>query len=140
MVDATSNRPWLNEYPSSIPAEIDISAYANLADMIEEALAKYADRIAFHCSGTDVTYAELDRLSTAFAVHLANHGFKKGDRFALMMPNILQYPIALMGCLRLGLTVVNCNPLYTPRELEHQLKDSGAKGILVIENFASVLA
>lgn len=140
MVDATSNRPWLKEYPSSIPAEIDTSAYANLADMIEEALAKYADRIAFHCSGTDVTYAELDRLSTAFAVHLANHGFKKGDRFALMMPNILQYPIALMGCLRLGLTVVNCNPLYTPRELEHQLKDSGAKGILVIENFASVLA
>lgn len=140
MVDATSSKPWLNEYPSSIPAEIDLSAYANLAAMIEESLSKYADRIAFHCSGTDVTYGELDRLSTAFAVHLANHGFKKGDRFALMMPNILQYPIALMGCLRLGLTVVNCNPLYTPRELEHQLKDSGATGILVIENFASVLA
>jgi long-chain acyl-CoA synthetase len=140
MVDATSSKPWLKEYPSSIPAEIDLSAYANLAAMIEESLSKYADRIAFHCSGTDVTYGELDRLSTAFAVHLANHGFKKGDRFALMMPNILQYPIALMGCLRLGLTVVNCNPLYTPRELEHQLKDSGATGILVIENFASVLA
>lgn len=140
MVDATSSKPWLEEYPSSIPAEIDLSAYANLAAMIEESLSKYADRIAFHCSGTDVTYGELDRLSTAFAVHLANHGFKKGDRFALMMPNILQYPIALMGCLRLGLTVVNCNPLYTPRELEHQLKDSGATGILVIENFASVLA
>ena len=139
MTDSVVTKPWLKEYPSSIPAEIDISAYANLAEMIEKALTQYADRVAFHCSGTDITYRELDRLSTAFAVHLAQHGFKKGDRFALMMPNILQYPIALMGCLRLGLTVVNCNPLYTPRELEHQLKDSGAKGILVIENFASVL-
>ena len=139
MTDATLAKPWLSQYPSSIPAEIDVSAYANLAEMLEAALTKYADRVAFHCSGTDVTYRELDRLSTAFAVHLAKHGFKKGDRFALMMPNVLQYPIALMGCLRLGLTVVNCNPLYTPRELEHQLKDSGAKGILVIENFASVL-
>jgi len=139
MTDSAVNKPWLKEYPSSIPAEIDISAYANLAEMIEKALTQYANRVAFHCSGTDITYRELDRLSTAFAVHLAQHGFKKGDRFALMMPNILQYPIALMGCLRLGLTVVNCNPLYTPRELEHQLKDSGAKGILVIENFANVL-
>ena len=139
MTDAALTKPWLKEYPSSIPAEIDIGAYANLAEMIEQALTQYADRVAFHCSGTDMTYRDLDRLSTAFAVHLAQHGFKKGDRFALMMPNILQYPIALMGCLRLGLTVVNCNPLYTARELEHQLKDSGAKGILVIENFASVL-
>ncbi len=139
MTDSAATKPWLKEYPSSIPAEIDISAHVNLAEMIEKALTQYADRVAFHCSGTDITYRELDRLSTAFAVHLAHHGFKKGDRFALMMPNILQYPIALMGCLRLGLIVVNCNPLYTPRELEHQLKDSGAKGILVIENFASVL-
>ena len=139
MVDAAVNKPWLKEYPSSIPAEIDISGHGNVAEMIEQALTQYADRVAFHCGGTDITYRELDRLSTAFAVHLNRHGFKKGDRFALMMPNILQYPIALMGCLRLGLTVVNCNPLYTPRELEHQLKDSGAKGILVIENFASVL-
>ena len=139
MTDSAVDKPWLKEYPSSIPAEIDTSAYANLAEMIEKALTQYADRVAFHCSGTDMTYRELDRLSTAFAVHLAQHGFKKGDRFALMMPNILQYPIALMGCLRLGLTVVNCNPLYTPRELGHQLKDSGAKGILVIENFANVL-
>ena len=139
MTDAMLAKPWLSQYPSSIPAEIDVSAYANLAEMLEAALTKYADRVAFHCSGTDLTYRELDRLSTAFAVHLAKHGFEKGDRFALMMPNVLQYPIALMGCLRLGLTVVNCNPLYTPRELHHQLKDSGAKGILVIENFASVL-
>ena len=139
MTDFALNKPWLKEYPSSIPTEIDVGAYANLAEMIEKALTEYADRVAFHCSGTDLTYRELDRLSAAFAAHLALHGFKKGDRFALMMPNILQYPIALMGCLRLGLTVVNCNPLYTPRELEHQLKDSGAKGILVIENFANVL-
>ena len=139
MIDAAHTKPWLKEYPSSIPAEIDVNIYANLADMIEAALSQYADRVAFHCSGTDITYRELDRLSSAFAVHLSQHGFTKGDRFALMMPNILQYPIALMGCLRLGLTVVNCNPLYTPRELAHQLKDSGAKGILVIENFANVL-
>ncbi|TAG66473.1 MAG: long-chain-fatty-acid--CoA ligase, partial [Burkholderiales bacterium] len=89
--------------------------------------------------GSQITYAELDSLSAAFANHLQKHGFKRGDRFALMMPNILQYPIALMGCLRLGVTIVNCNPLYTPRELAHQLRDSGAKGILVVENFASVL-
>ena len=133
-------RPWLKQYPSTIPAEVDLSTYGNVAEMIESAFAKFGDRVAFHCSGTDITYRELERLSTAFAVHLANHGFRKGDRFALMMPNVLQYPVALMGCLRLGLTVVNCNPLYTPRELEHQLKDSGAKGILVVENFASVLA
>ena len=138
MADAVT-KPWLREYPATIPADIDFSKYANLAEMLEEAMTKFSDRIAFHCSGTDLTYRELDRLSAAFAVHLQQHGFVKGDRFALMMPNILQYPIALMGCLRLGLTVVNCNPLYTPRELEHQLKDSGAKGILVVENFASVL-
>jgi long-chain acyl-CoA synthetase len=138
MADAVT-KPWLREYPATIPAEIDFSKYGNLAEMLEGALSKFSDRIAFHCSGTDLTYRELDRLSAAFAVHLQKHGFVSGDRFALMMPNILQYPIALMGCLRLGLTVVNCNPLYTPRELEHQLKDSGAKGILVVENFASVL-
>lgn len=138
MADAVI-KPWLREYPATIPAEIDFSKYGSLAEMLEEALSKFSDRIAFHCSGTDLTYRELDRLSAAFAVHLQKHGFVSGDRFALMMPNILQYPIALMGCLRLGLTVVNCNPLYTPRELEHQLKDSGAKGILVVENFASVL-
>ncbi len=138
MADAVT-KPWLTEYPATIPAEIDFRSYANLAEMLEEALTKFADRIAFHCSGTDITYRDLDRFSSAFAVHLQKHGFVKGDRFALMMPNILQYPIALMGCLRLGLTVVNCNPLYAPRELEHQLKDSGAKGILVVENVASVL-
>lgn len=140
MLDNKMDRPWLGEYPPSMPREIEFGDVANLAQLIEEALDKFPDRVAFHCSGTDITYLELDRHSTAFAVHLSKHGFKKGDRFALMMPNLLQYPIALIGCLRLGLTVVNCNPLYTPRELEHQLRDSGASGILVVENFAGVLA
>jgi long-chain acyl-CoA synthetase len=135
----SAERPWLSQYPASMPHEIDAASIANLAVLVESALQEHANKIAFHCGGTDVSYAELDRLSAAFAAHLQKHGFKRGDRFALMMPNVLQYPIALMGCLRLGVTIVNCNPLYTPRELSHQLRDSGAKGILVIENFASVL-
>jgi long-chain acyl-CoA synthetase len=137
--DTAQLKPWLREYPAAISPEIDLGVVANLADMVETAMREHANKIAFHCSGTDMTYAELDRLSTAFASHLQKHGFKRGDRFALMMPNVLQYPIALMACLRIGVTVVNCNPLYTPRELSHQLRDSGAKGILVIENFADVL-
>lgn len=134
-----TNRPWLASYPPTMPDEVDPSQYANLAELVESSLKQHASKIAFHCSGTDVSYADLERLSAAFASHLQKHGFQRGDRFALMMPNILQYPIALMGCLRLGVTVVNCNPLYTPRELSHQLRDAGAKGILVIENFANVL-
>jgi long-chain acyl-CoA synthetase len=137
--DTAQLKPWLREYPATMSPEIDLSSVANLAEMVEAAMGEHANKIAFHCSGTDMTYAELDRLSAAFAAHLQKHGFKRGDRFALMMPNILQYPIALMACLRIGVTVVNCNPLYTPRELQHQLRDSGAKGILVIENFANVL-
>jgi long-chain acyl-CoA synthetase len=138
-VTTMADRPWLASYPASMPREVDLSSTSNLAELIESALKEHANKVAFHCSGSDITYAELDRLSAAFASHLQKNGFRRGDRFALMMPNILQYPIALMGCLRLGVTVVNCNPLYTPRELSHQLRDSGAKGILVIENFASVL-
>jgi long-chain acyl-CoA synthetase len=134
-----ADRPWLSQYPPAIPHEVNPSTIANLAELVESAMKEHAGKIAFHCGGTDLSYTELDRLSAAFASHLQKHGFKRGDRFALMMPNILQYPIALMGCLRLGVTIVNCNPLYTPRELSHQLRDSGAKGILVIENFASVL-
>ncbi|TAG84247.1 MAG: long-chain-fatty-acid--CoA ligase [Betaproteobacteria bacterium] len=132
-------RPWLREYPSAIAPEVDFDSIANLAELVETAFREHASKVAFYCSGSQITYAELDSLSAAFANHLQKHGFKRGDRFALMMPNILQYPIALMGCLRLGVTIVNCNPLYTPRELAHQLRDSGAKGILVVENFASVL-
>jgi long-chain acyl-CoA synthetase len=139
MSASVADRPWLAQYPPTIPAEIDVNAFSSVAEMIETAMKQFAAKTAFHCSGSEMSYGELDTLSAAFAAHLQRHGFKRGDRFALMMPNILQYPIALMGCLRLGVTVVNCNPLYTPRELEHQLKDSGATGILVIENFASVL-
>ena len=137
--EPAATKPWLREYPAGMAHEVDVSTVSNLAEMVESAMREHANKIAFHCSGTDMSYAELDRLSTAFASHLQKHGFKRGDRFALMMPNILQYPIALMACLRIGVTVVNCNPLYTPRELSHQLRDSGAKGILVIENFANVL-
>ncbi len=134
-----ASRPWLASYPAGVPHEIDPTPIANLADMVEAAMREFADRVAFHCTFSDITYAELDRLSAAFACHLQQHGFKRGDRFALMMPNMLQYPIALMGCLRLGLTIVNCNPLYTARELAHQLKDSGARGICIFENAAHVL-
>jgi long-chain acyl-CoA synthetase len=139
MTASHAERPWLTQYPATIAPEIDLSQFANLCELIELAMSQHKARVAFHCGGTDITYAELDRLSAKFAAHLQRSGFKRGDRFALMMPNVLQYPIALMACLRAGLTVVNCNPLYTQRELQHQLKDSGATGILVIENFASVL-
>ncbi|MDW8312479.1 MAG: AMP-binding protein [Burkholderiales bacterium] len=134
-----ADRPWLSSYPPGVPAEIDPSGVPNLAALVEEAMQRYARRVAFHCTFMDMSYRELDRLSAAFAAHLYRHGFRRGDRFALMMPNLLQYPIALMGCLRLGLTVVNCNPLYTARELAHQLKDSGAQGICIFENAAHVL-
>jgi long-chain acyl-CoA synthetase len=133
------DKPWLKNYPPGVPAEVDVEKYANIPAMFEQAVAKYGSRIAFECMGAQISYAELDRLSAAFAAHLAENGFKKGDRIALMMPNILQYPIALYGVLRLGGIVVNCNPLYTPRELEHQLKDSGATGIVILENFATTL-
>ena len=133
-------RPWLASYPEGVPVDVDASHVPNLADLVEGAMRQFGQRIAFHCTFKDMSYAELDRLSAAFAAHLYKHGFRRGDRFALMMPNMLQYPIALLGCLRLGVTVVNCNPLYTARELEHQLKDSGARGICVFENAASVLA
>jgi Acyl-CoA synthetases (AMP-forming)/AMP-acid ligases II len=134
-----ASRPWLASYPEGVPHEIDPTPIANLAELVEAAMREHARRIAFHCTFSDITYAELDRLSAAFACHLQQHGFKRGDRFALMMPNMLQYPIALMGCLRLGLTIVNCNPLYTARELAHQLQDSGARGICIFENAAHVL-
>ncbi len=133
------DKPWLKNYPPNVPAEVDVKRYANIPEMFAQAVAKYSNRIAFECMGAQITYAELDRLSAAFAAHLSENGFKQGDRVAIMLPNILQYPVALYGVLRLGGVVVNCNPLYTPRELEHQLKDSGATGIIVLENFATTL-
>ncbi len=128
---------WLKHYPKGVPAEIDLSTYGSVRDVFEESVAKYASRPAYTCMGKSITFAELDTLSRAFGAWLQAKGCGKGTRVALMMPNILQYPICLFGVLRAGCTVVNVNPLYTARELEHQLTDSGAEVIVVVENFAA---
>jgi long-chain acyl-CoA synthetase len=131
---------WLEAYPKGTPAEIVAEAYPSLVAMFEESCRRFAQRPAYHNLGTTLTYRELDALAAKFAAYLQGIGLARGDRVALMMPNILQYPTALFGALRAGLTVVNTNPLYTPRELLHQLSDSGACCIVVLENFAHVLA
>ena len=131
---------WLKQYPAGVPAEIDLKRYASVKQIFEECCAKFADRPAFANMGVEITYKELDTLSAHFGAWLQKEcGFKPGDRVAIMMPNLLQYPVALFGILRAGMTVVNVNPLYTARELEHQLKDSGARGIVILENFAHTL-
>jgi long-chain acyl-CoA synthetase len=132
-------RIWLKQYPKGVPAEIDVNEYASLREVFDESCAQYAARPAFTCMGKSITFAELDTLSGAFGAWLQAQGCGKGARVALMMPNILQYPVALFGTLRAGCTVVNVNPLYTARELEHQLNDSGAEVIVVVENFAHTL-
>jgi long-chain acyl-CoA synthetase len=131
---------WLKNYPANVPAEIDPDEYASVREVFEESCRKYATRPAFSCMGKTITFAELDALSTAFAGYLQGIGCAKGVRIAVMMPNILQYPVCVFGILRAGCTVVNVNPLYTARELEHQLDDSGAEAIVVVENFAHVVA
>jgi long-chain acyl-CoA synthetase len=131
---------WLSSYPAGVPAEIDVNSYASVCAVFEESCAKYTQRPAYTCMGKSITFAELDVLSAQFGAWLQGQGLKKGARVALMMPNILQYPIAVFGTLRAGCTVVNVNPLYTARELEHQLTDSGAEVIIVVENFAHTLA
>ncbi|MCL1076818.1 long-chain-fatty-acid--CoA ligase FadD [Parashewanella spongiae] len=134
------NQPWLDNLPENVPAEIDATQYSSLVDLFETAVTKYSDAPAFMNMGATVTYRKLEERSRAFAAYLQNDlGLQKGDRVALMMPNLLQYPIALFGVLRAGMIVVNVNPLYTPRELQHQLNDSGAKAIVVVSNFASTL-
>jgi len=134
------NKPWLAQYPAGVPAEIDIHAYASLKEMLTACAARYADRPAYSSMGAVMTFRQLDEQSLAFAAWLQKvAGLRRGDRVALMMPNLLQYPVALFGVLRAGMVVVNTNPLYTPRELEHQLKDSGATAIVVLENFAHTL-
>ena len=132
-------RIWLKNYPPGVAADIDPTQYASLAGLFEEACAKYGHLPAFTNMGATLSYAQLDELSRAFAAWLQSSGLKAGDRIAIMLPNILQYPIALMGAFRAGLVVVNTNPLYTARELEHQLQDCGAKAIVIVENFAHVL-
>lgn len=131
---------WLKRYPEDVPAEIDPDHYASLVEMFEHAVARYADQPAFINMGQVMTFRKLEERSRAFAAYLQNGlGLQKGDRVALMMPNLLQYPIALFGILRAGMVAVNVNPLYTPRELEHQLNDSGASAIVIVSNFAHTL-
>ena len=127
---------WLKSYPSGVPAEIDPTQYASIADLFEESFHKYRAKPAFACMGKEITYGELDTLSAKLGGWLQSKGIARGARVAIMMPNVLQYPVALAAILRAGYVVVNVNPLYTPRELEHQLKDSGAEAIIVLENFA----
>jgi len=133
-------RPWLKNYPPGVPAEIDPAKYSSLVELFKESFDKFRDRQAFICMGGVITYGELDDNSRALAAWLQSKGLKRGARVAIMLPNVLQDPIAMAGILRAGMTVVNVNPLYTPRELEFQLKDSGAEAIIVLENFAGTLA
>ncbi|MGQ8815935.1 long-chain-fatty-acid--CoA ligase FadD [Serratia sp. NA_13] len=134
------DKVWLKRYPADVPAEIDADRYSSLVEMFENAVQRYADQPAFMNMGEVMTYRKLEERSRAFAAYLQNElGLQKGDRVALMMPNLLQYPIALLGILRAGMVVVNVNPLYTPRELEHQLNDSGASAIVIVSNFAHTL-
>jgi long-chain acyl-CoA synthetase len=132
-------RPWLGAYPQGVPADIDAAQYGSLVQLMEESFLKYAARTAYSFMGKEVSFGETDSLSRAFAAYLQGLGLAKGDRVALMMPNVPQYPVAVAAILRAGFVVVNVNPLYTPRELEHQLKDSGSKAIVIIENFANTL-
>jgi long-chain acyl-CoA synthetase len=134
------DKVWLKSYPAGVPAEIDVNQYASVREVLEESCAKYGSRRAYSCMGRAITFAELDELSAAFGAFLQGRGLAKGARVALMMPNVLQYPVCLFGVLRAGYTVVNTNPLYTARELEHQLTDSGTEVIVVVENFAHTLA
>jgi long-chain acyl-CoA synthetase len=135
----TAARPWLKSYPEGMPAEIGPLPAPSIGALLSDACKTYADRPAFTCMGKSLTYAEVERKSAEFGAFLQSKGLEKGARVAIMMPNVLQYPLAMMGTLRAGFTVVNVNPLYTPRELEHQLNDSGAEAIVILENFAATL-
>jgi long-chain acyl-CoA synthetase len=134
-----TDRPWLSSYPEGVPAEIDPTHYSSLVALMDESFAAYPERVAYSFLGKDLSYADVNRQSEAFAAYLQSLGLVKGDRVALMMPNMAQYPVCVAAVLRAGFVVVNVNPLYTPRELEHQLKDCGAKAIVLIENFATTL-
>ena len=135
-----ASKVWIKSYPAGVAAEIDPDQFQSIPDLVEKVCAKFADKRAFHNLGKTLTYGEVESLSRDFAAFLQDlPDMEKGDRVAIMSPNLLQYPVALFGILRAGMTVVNVNPLYTPRELEHQLKDSGAKAIVILENFASTL-
>ncbi len=132
-------RIWLKSYPAGVPADIDPKKWRSLIELFDKSIDKYRERPAFHSMGKSITFDELDKRSRDFGAWLQAKGLAKGARVAIMMPNCLQYPIAMFGTLRAGCTVVNVNPLYTPRELEHQLKDAGAEAIVILENFGHVL-
>jgi long-chain acyl-CoA synthetase len=132
-------RIWLKSYPPGVPADVDVAQYPSVVALLEESFAKFRDQPAYTCMGKALTYGELDRLSQALAAWLQGRGLARGDRVAIMLPNVLQYPVAIAAVLRVGLIAVNVNPLYTPRELAHQLKDSGARAIIILENFAKTL-
>jgi len=134
------SKPWLNSYPAGVSAEIDLSEYASIIEILEQSCATNNEKAAFLNFDTTLSYAELDLQTRNFAAWLQNKGLVKGDRIALVMPNILQYPVALFGALRAGLVVVNTNPMYTAREMKHQLVDSGARAIVIVENVADVLS
>jgi len=133
------NKPWLQRYPEGVPAEIDLSEYDSILDIFAQSCEAYRTRTAYVNFDRELTFGDLDRLSRDFAAWLQSKGMRKGDRMALMMPNILQYPVALFGALRAGMVIVNTNPMYTARELRHQLQDSGARAIVVVNNFAHVV-
>ena len=132
-------KPWLDQYPPKVPAEIDAGQHGSLVDVLEESFRKHGSRRAAVCMDSAVTFRDIDEMSLALGAWLQSKGLQRGDRVALMMPNVLQYTVAIAAVLRAGFTVVNVNPLYTPRELEHQLKDSGAQAIIILENFATTL-
>lgn len=132
-------RPWLKNYPKGIPANIDPDAYATLTEFFDETFKKYGPKPAFTCMGKELTFSQIDKLSKQFGAYLHSRGLQPGDKIALMMPNLLQYPIALFGALRAGLVIVNTNPLYTPREMRHQFTDAGVKAVIIAENFAANL-
>jgi long-chain acyl-CoA synthetase len=133
------DRNWLKNYPAGVPAHIELDAYASLVELLDESFGKFATLTAYRFMGKDYSFADIDSMSRAFAGYVQSLGLARGDRVAVMMPNVPQYPVVVAGILRAGLVVVNVNPLYTPRELEHQLKDSGAQAIVVFENFAKTL-
>ncbi|MCP9236042.1 AMP-binding protein [Lewinella sp. JB7] len=135
----TDQRPWLAHYPAGIPANVDVEAFPTLKDMLEATMKKFAKKPAYSCMGKDISFRELDEMSTAFGAYLHYRGLQPGDKVAVMMPNLLQYPIAFHGILKAGLVLVNTNPLYTPPEMKHQFRDSGAKAIVIAENFAANL-
>lgn len=140
MTVTAADKPWLSAYPDGVPADVDPSRYRSLVELMDESFRSYGDRVAYSFMGSNTSYAQTDQASIALAAYLQGLGLQRGDRVAIMMPNVPQYPVAVAAILRAGFVVVNVNPLYTARELEFQLQDSGARAIVIIENFAATLS